>query len=484
MSASGIDVTYAIVGAGFAGIGMAAGLLCTGRRDFVILEKSDGIGGTWRDNTYPGAACDVPAHLYSFSFALNPDWSRTFAPQEEIRRYMQGVVDRLDLRPHLRLGTRLRGARWDGALAAWRLDLGDRALVARHLILGAGGLHTPKIPPLPGLDDFEGPRFHTATWDHSTRLDGKRVAVIGTGASAIQVVPGIVDRVAHLDVYQRSAPWIVPRNDRAFGRVRKAVFRALPPAQRLYRWLIYAYFELRGLGFTTFPGLMPLIERVGRRHLARQVGDPILRAALTPDYAIGCKRVLISDDYYPALQREHVELVTDGIDAITHDGIRGVDGTHRPVDAIILATGFDSFDILTRVPVEGPERTLAEAWGALPSAWLGTMTAGFPNLFFLVGPNTGLGHNSMIFMIESQVKLVLAVLDRLGEGERIEVAAEAQARYADALRPRLDGKVWASGCQSWYLDAEGRNATLWPGTTMEFWARTRRPGRADLKVDA
>ena len=479
-----IDVTYAIVGAGFAGIGMAAGLLRTGRRDFVILEKSDGLGGTWRDNTYPGAACDVPAHLYSFSFALNPDWSRTFAGQEEIRRYMQAVVERLGLGPHLRLGTRLRRARWDAACDAWRLDLGDRELVARHLILGAGGLHTPKVPPLPGLEDFEGARFHTAEWDHGVRLDGKRVAVIGTGASAIQVVPGIVDRVAHLDVYQRTPPWLMPRDDRAFGSIRKAIFRALPPAQRLYRWLIYLRFEARGLGFTKYPRLMPIIERLGRRHLAKQVADPALRARLTPDYVIGCKRILLSDDYYPALQRDHVELVTDGIDAITRDGIRTTDGTHHPTDVIVLATGFDSFDILTRVPIDGPDGPLADAWGALPSAWLGTMTAGFPNLFFLVGPNTGLGHNSMIFMIESQVNLVLAALDRLGDGRRVEVSAEAQARYNDALHPRLEGKVWASGCQSWYLDAEGRNATLWPGTTVEFWARTRRPDPADLRVDA
>ncbi|MEZ4436765.1 MAG: NAD(P)/FAD-dependent oxidoreductase [bacterium] len=475
---------HVIVGAGFAGLAMGEGLLRRGRRDFVILEKAATLGGTWRDNTYPGAACDVPAHLYSLSAVPNPDWSRTYAPQPEILAYMERCADALGLRPHLRYGARVLAADWDDAADHWRLRLADGEITARHLILGAGGLHTPAVPPLPGLEDFRGPRFHTAEWDHGVSLEGKRVAVIGTGASAIQVVPAIAPLVGQLDLYQRTPPWIVPRNDRPFTRWRRRLFAAVPPLHRLYRWLIYLHLELRGLGFTTAPRIMPIVARIGRRHIRRQLSDPALRAAVTPSYVPGCKRVLISDDYYPALARDNVALVTDAIEAIETDGIRAADGTFRPADVIVLATGFDPFDLLDRLPLRGPGgRSLAEAWQARPEAWLGTMTHGFPNLYFLVGPNTGLGHSSMVFMIEAQVDLVLAVLDRAGDARRVEVSAAAQARYNEALRPRLDGRVWASGCRSWYLDAEGRNVTLWPGSTTEFWARTRRPRRGDLVTD-
>ena len=483
MSAAAPTHEHVIVGAGFAGLAMAHALRRTGRRDFIILESAPTLGGTWRDNTYPGAACDVPAHLYSFSFAPNPHWTRTYAPQAEILAYLHHTTQALGLTPHLRLDTSLLAAEWHEPTALWHLTLPDRTLTTRHLMLGVGGLHTPALPDIPGLTDFRGPCFHTARYDHTTPLAGRRVAVIGTGASAIQLVPAIAPHVAHLDLYQRTPPWIVPRNDRPIPPARRRLFAAMPSLHRLYRALIYLARELRGLGFTTAPRLMPLAARLARRHIRRQISNPALRDAVTPRYVPGCKRILISDDYYPALTQPHVSLISDAIETITPDGIRTRDGRHRPADAIILATGFSTFDVLDRIPIRGiGRRTLAEAWREQPQAWLGTMTAGFPNLYFLVGPNTGLGHNSIIFMIEAQVALVLDVLRAAGDARSIEISPAAQERFNAGLGPRLDRRVWASGCQSWYLDANGRNVTLWPGTTAEFWARTRHARRRDLIV--
>jgi cation diffusion facilitator CzcD-associated flavoprotein CzcO len=468
-----------IVGSGFSGLCMAIKLREEGRRSFVVLEKDGGLGGTWRANHYPGCACDIPSHLYSFSFAPNPHWSRAFAPQEEILAYLEGCADRFGVRPHLRFGCEVVRVVRDEAAALWQVTLrSGETLAARHVVLGIGALSRPAVPSLPGLERFSGATFHSAAWDHGYDLRGKRVAVIGTGASAIQFVPQIVDQVARLHLFQRTPPWVLPKPDRLIPPALRARFAAHPALLRLYRAGLYALLEARGVAFFLEPRLMRLLARVGRAHIARQIRDPALRRRVTPSYLPGCKRILLADDYYPALERPHVELVTDGIRAVTPAGIVAGDGVERPVDAILFGTGFQVTDYLTPIDVRGPGGvSLAETWRARGvEAHLGTMAAGFPNLYFLMGPNTGLGHNSMVFMIEAQVHHVMAclrALDRRGAAA-LDVRTEVQTAYNARLASRFDRTVWASGCQSWYLDARGRNPVLWPGFTLEFWLRTRR----------
>jgi cation diffusion facilitator CzcD-associated flavoprotein CzcO/predicted metal-dependent hydrolase len=469
----------AIVGAGFSGLGMAIRLRQSGLGSFTLFEKGNDVGGTWRENRYPGCACDVPAHVYSFSFEPNPSWTRSLAPQEEIERYLRRCAEKHELAPRIRFGAEVVQAAWDEARSVWRLRTkGGEETSARFLVLGTGALHRPAVPRITGAERFLGKAFHSAAWDHGYDLRGKRVAVIGTGASAIQIVPKIAPEVAQLFVFQRTPPWILPNPDRPTSAWERRLFEALPLAQRLKRWLGYLALEARVLAFAFEPRLMHVAAAIARRHLRRQVADPELRRRLTPEYLPGCKRILLSNDYYPALSRENVRLVTAGISEITERGVVTADGRLHEVDAIIYATGFQVTEPPPRGTIIGREgKDLAACWRARIEAYLGTSVVGFPNLFLLMGPNTGLGHNSMVFMIESQIEHVLACMRaalRRGAGA-VEVRPEAQAEFNAWLGPRLARGVWGTGCRSWYLDPSGHNPTVWPGSTLEFWWKTRRP---------
>jgi cation diffusion facilitator CzcD-associated flavoprotein CzcO len=470
-----IDV--AIVGSGFAGLAMAAELKRSGVEDFLVLERARDVGGTWRDNSYPGCACDVPSHLYSFSFAPNPEWSSTFSPQPEIHAYLRRVAEREGLLEHVCFGHELESASWDEARGSWQLQTSGGTVRARVLIAAAGPLSEPSIPQIPGLQDFEGTVFHSATWDHDHSLDGELVAVIGTGASAIQFVPQIQPRAARLHVFQRTAPWIMPRPDRPLTRTERIVYRHIPGAQRLMRKAIYWGRELYAIPMLR-ARLSRVIELAARRHLRRQVPDPALRAKLTPDYAPGCKRILVSNDYLPSLCEGNVEVVCEGISEIRARSIVTADGCEREVDTIILGTGFHVTDLPIAERVFGRDRrTLAEHWDGSLEAHRGTTVAGFPNLFLLLGPNTGLGHTSVLVMAEAQVGYVSRALAhmRAHSAVVVEPRAEAQRRWNEAVQRRMDRTVWmAGGCRSWYIDRNGRNSTLWPDFTFRFFAALRR----------
>jgi cation diffusion facilitator CzcD-associated flavoprotein CzcO len=470
-------VDMLIVGAGFSGLGMAIAEARAGRRDFLIVEQAEEVGGTWQANTYPGCACDVPSHLYSFSFAPNPAWTQAFSPQAEIRRYLAGCVERFDLRPHLHLKTQVTSARFDAHRGQWRVALSRGGPVwARNLVLGLGALSRPAVPHLPGLAGFDGACFHSARWDHSQSLVGRDVAVVGTGASAIQLVPELAKVARSLTVYQRTAPWVLPRSNQVYPDWRKSLYAKAPPLQRLHRAAQYTLHELRGLPFVVAPRLMAIARKQGLAHLQRQVSDPALRARLTPEYTPGCKRILLSNAYYPALSLPHVSVVSDGIAQVESGGIRAADGRLRPHDAIVLATGFRVTDVLTPLHIEGLNGAdLNGRWAEGLEAHLGTQISDFPNLFMLLGPNTGLGHSSMVFMIEAQIAYAQRCMARARSrgAAWIDVAPQAQAEFNAALRQRQGRTVWASGCQSWYLDARGNNPTSWPGLTLEFWVRTR-----------
>ena len=475
----------AIVGSGFAGLGLAMRLKDADIHDFVVFEQGDDVGGTWRDNTYPGAACDVPSLLYSFSFAQNPDWSRSFSPQPEIQGYLRDCADRFGLRPHVRLNTPVSEARWDAEAELWRLSTPGGQVTAQFLVGGMGGLSVPSVPELAGLERFQGTTFHSARWNHDYDLRGKRVAVVGTGASAIQFAPEIQPLVERMDVYQRTPAWIVPRWDRALTRVEKALYRRFPALQRLVRAAIYWGRETYAIPFMHHrPRIKSAAELVARRHLRRQVPDPELRAKLTPDFAAGCKRMLISNDWYPTLQRPNVDLVTSGIAEITETGIVDRQGVERPVDAIVFGTGF----LVTEFPhgryvFDADGRSLAEHWAEGSQAYLGMAAAGFPNLFLLTGPNTGLGHTSMIFMMECQFDYLLDMLRTVDEHDVVEVRPEVVAEFNMALQARMPKTVWSSGgCASWYLDRHGRNTTLWPDFTWKYRLRTRRFEPAEYHV--
>jgi cation diffusion facilitator CzcD-associated flavoprotein CzcO len=479
-----MHVDVAIVGSGFAGLGAAVRLRQAGREDFVVLEKGDTLGGTWRDNTYPGCACDVQSHLYSFSFAPNPEWTRTFARQPEIRAYLERVAARYALRDRIRFGAEVTAARWVGK--RWELQLADGSQVhARAVVWGTGALHEPTVPDLPGLDEFRGTAFHSARWRHDHDLTGRRVAVIGTGASAIQFVPAIQPRVASLTVFQRTAPWVLPKPDRPVSALARRLYRAVPAVQKLQRALIYARNEMLVSGFLK-PRRMAVIERIARIYLHRVfAGRPDLEAKLTPDFTIGCKRILMSNDYYPALKQPNVDVVTEKIVRVTPDGVVTADGVEHEVDTIIFGTGFTVGAGLGKsVPITGRDGVRLADTGTV-EGYLGTTIAGFPNLFVLTGPNTGLGHSSMVFMIESQLNYVidaLRLLDVHGV-TALDTRRDRQEAWNAGLQRRLDGSVWtAGGCASWYLDPDGRNRTLWPGYTFDFRRRTRKVRPADHEL--
>jgi cation diffusion facilitator CzcD-associated flavoprotein CzcO len=478
-------VRFAIAGSGFAGIGCAIRLKQAGIHDFVILERAADLGGTWRDNTYPGCACDVPSHLYSFSFEPNPRWSRTFSPQPEIWDYLRHCSTKYGVDPHLRTGHTVTEAAWDEGELVWRIETDHGSLTADFFVSGVGALSEPKLPDIPGIESFEGSMFHSAQWDHDYDLSGKRVAVIGTGASSIQFVPKIQPQVEKLHVFQRTAPWIVPQRDRKLTKLERRLYKLFPPAQLAMRAAIYWLRELFVLGFM-HPREGGLNEKLASRHLQSQVNDPELRRKLTPNYRMGCKRVLISDDYYPALQRPNVELVTAGIAEIKPRSIVTTDGAERQVDALILGTGFYVTDMPVANYVRGREgKAMAELFKGSPQGYLGTTVNGFPNMFFLVGPNTGLGHNSIVFMIESQLNYLLDCLEhmeRLG-ADVFEVREDVQEAFNRRIQKRLEGTVWNSGgCASWYLDENGRNTTIWPGFTWPFRQDTRHFDPADYEL--
>ncbi|HEX5146846.1 MAG TPA: NAD(P)/FAD-dependent oxidoreductase, partial [Conexibacter sp.] len=471
-------VDVAIAGSGFAGIGMAIQLLRAGRTDFVVLERDDDVGGTWHQNTYPGCQCDVPSNLYSFSFAPNAEWSQTFALQPEIGAYLKRVADDFGVRPYVRTGTAVEGAAWDEQVRRWRIRTSRGALTARVLVAGMGGLSEPRVPAIPGAETFAGPAFHTARWRGDVDLAGKRVAVIGTGASAVQVVPHLQRRAAGLTLFQRTPPWIMPHPGRPVRPRERALFRALPWVQRLVRGAVYWGRETFVLPFR-FHRLSPLPERMARAHLDRQVADPALRDKLTPRYEIGCKRILMSNEYFPALQQGNAALVTDAIERITPSGVVTADGAEHPADAIVWGTGFHVTDLPYVEWIRGcGGRTLGEVWGEHGmQALRGTTVAGFPNLFLLVGPNTGLGHNSIVFMIESQIAYAMDALRTLDARGAVaaDPRADAQAAFNAGVQRRMRHTVWTNGgCASWYLDAHGRNTTLWPGTSWSFRRATRR----------
>jgi cation diffusion facilitator CzcD-associated flavoprotein CzcO len=476
----------AIVGSGFAGLGMAIRLKREGRDDFVVLERADAVGGTWRDNTYPGCQCDVPSHLYSFSFAPNPEWSRTYSRQREIEDYLERCARDFEILPHIRFGHEVTEATWDEEAQRWRLTTPQGELTADVVVLGVGALSEPSLPAIPGLDSFAGPVFHSAAWDHGHDLRGERVAVIGTGASAIQFVPRIQPEVEKLHVFQRTPPWVLPHTDRPVTALERRLYRAFPALQRLARAGVYWSREWLVLGLTRDRRLMRLPQRVGRRHLRRQVPDPALRQRVTPRYELGCKRILISNDWYPALSRENVEVVTDAIAEVRPHAVVTADGVEREIDTIIAGTGFRVTDFPAGGRIRGRGgRTLTEAWNGSMQAYLGATVPGFPNLFTLVGPNTGLGHSSMVYMIEAQVQYVLDGLRIMRErgAAEVDVRPEVLTAYNGEVQARMGPTVWTSGgCASWYLDAHGRNTTLWPDFTFTFRRRTERFDAADYEL--
>ncbi|TWD82318.1 cation diffusion facilitator CzcD-associated flavoprotein CzcO [Kribbella amoyensis] len=464
-----------VIGTGFAGIGMAVRLKQAGYHDFVVLERADDVGGTWRDNTYPGCRCDVPSHLYSFSFAPNPEWSSTFSPQPEIEAYLRQVTDSFGVRPHIRFGHAVESAAWEDG--RWLVRTSAGVFSADVLLSGMGPLAEPSYPKLPGIEAFEGKVFHSAEWDHELDLSGRKVAVIGTGASAIQFVPAIQPEVEELHLFQRTPPWVMPRPDRRISAAEKAIYRRFPLVQKAVRAGIYWGRESMVLGFAKLPGIMKQAQKVAEKHLAHQIRDPELRARLTPDFTLGCKRVLISDDYYPAVAQPNVEVVTDGIAEVTPTGIVTEDGVKHEVDTIIYGTGFRVTDLPVMDLLHGRDGlTLREAWSGGMEAHLGTAVAGFPNFFLLIGPNTGLGHSSMVFMIESQIAYILDALQKMDAAgiTEVEVRPEVQRAFVDNVRSSMRNTVWTrGGCTSWYLDAEGRNTTLWPSFTFRFRQLTR-----------
>ena len=466
-----------IIGAGFGGIGLGSHL-AQQARDFVILEQASEVGGVWRDNRYPGAACDVPSHLYSFSFAADYPWQRRFGSQEEIFAYLKQCSDRFSVTSHVRFRQKVVLASFHDASQRWRVVTEQgRAYECRMLVTATGQLSRPAMPDLPGLNDFSGETFHSARWPENDQLDGRRVIVIGTGASAIQFVPEIAPRAAHLTVMQRSAPFVISKPDWRYGPVRQWLFRHFPWLVKLHRAWIYTLFEHRVPGFRgAAPLVMKMLEWNFRRQLRRQVKDPALRDKLMPDYPMGCKRILLSDDWYPALTRTNVSVETTPIRQVETDGLRLEDNRLLPADTLIFGTGFRATEFLSPIRVEGREgQSLDETWREGAHAHLGLAVRGFPNLFLLYGPNTNLGHNSIIYMLESQFNYVLDAVRLLFDEDvtSLEVRQQAEKQYNESLQASLAGTVWQQGCHSWYVNEQGINTNNWPDFTFLYRHKTR-----------
>jgi cation diffusion facilitator CzcD-associated flavoprotein CzcO len=465
-----------VVGAGFGGIGMAVALKQAGIEDFVVLDRGDDLGGIWRDNTYPGLCCDVPSALYSFSF-WPWRWSRRFPPRQEILDYLRALSDDRGLAPHLRLRSGIAAAEFDERRALWNLTLEDgERLQAAAVVSAVGQLSRPALPDIPGREDFAGPSWHSARWDHSVDLTGQRVAVVGTGASAIQFVPEIAKDAAHVDIYQRSAPYILPKSDRAYREAEQVLRDRVPAVRKADRLRTFLYGELLTSGFVVSRKLLAAPMQLWRRQLESQITDPQLRSQCVPDYVMGCKRVLFSDDWYPTLVRPNVDLVTDLVERIAPGGVVTAGGTVRPADVIIYGTGFQTLDFLAPMTVTGlGGRQLRESWREGAEAYLGITVAGFPNFFMLYGPNTNLGGNSIIYMLEGQIAYVLGALAALDEEglDWIDVRPEVQDAFNAWVAAASRASVWESGCTSWYTTASGRNTNNWPVQTFLYRNRVR-----------
>lgn len=477
-SNSNKNVRIAIIGTGFGGLGLAIRLKQAGFEQFTLFEKASDVGGVWRDNTYPGAACDVPSHLYSFSFEQELGWKNRYGTSEEIHQYLRHCADKYDIRPHVQFNTEIASAEFDALQGVWHIQSTTGEQFEAEFLVGAvGQLNRPAYPKLKGIENFKGKAFHSARWDHDYDLTGKHVAVIGTGASAIQFVPEIAKQVAHLDVYQRSAPYVIPKPDRVYQPLEKKAFRKLPILQSLDRALQYGHHEIRLLAFTTSLNEMPLVEYLFQRHIRKVVKDGKLRHRLMPDYPIGCKRILISNHWYEALTQPHVDVINTGIQEITENGILDTEGNLREVDTIIYGTGFAATEFMAPMQITGLDgRTLKDTWKDGAEAYLGLTVSGFPNFFMLYGPNTNLGHNSIVYMIESQVNYILDAIQTTLQNKLLftNVRAEVQHEFNQSIQEKMKKTVWAQGCTSWYQTADGKNTNNWPGFTLEYRQRTRR----------
>ncbi|GAA1028488.1 MULTISPECIES: NAD(P)-binding domain-containing protein [Amycolatopsis] len=474
-----------VIGTGFGGLCAAVKLREAGIDNFVVLEKADDVGGTWRENTYPGAACDVMSLMYSFSFAPNPHWTRGYAQQPEILGYLRGVADAYDLRRSIVFGAEVVSQIFDDDTDTWTVRTASRGtFTARSIISGTGPLHIPSVPDLPGVERFAGTAFHSSQWDHEFDFAGKRVAVIGTGASAVQFIPEVAKQAGHLSVFQRTPNWCLPKFDRSIGLAERTAYRAIPGLRRLVRAGIYFSHEAATAAFLN-PKYMPILRRVAQWHLDRQVPDPALRAKLRPDYEMGCKRTVMDNGYFPALQRDNVDLVTEPIREVAEDGVITADGSRHPVDAIVYGTGFKVTDAAADLVLTGRNgRTIQDLWADGPEGYLGVAAHGLPNYFTLVGPNTGVGNQSIVFIIEAQVRYIVQLLAAMNRREhtRVEVKAHVQAQFNRQLQRKSEGTVWtAGGCSSWYLDANGVNRAIWPETTLAYWKRTRTANLGDFE---
>ena len=474
MTSSNPGLSVAVVGGGIGGIAAATMLKRAGYHDVTVFERNAGLGGVWHANTYPGAACDVPSHFYEFSFALNPDWSRRYAPQPEIKAYLERVVRDEGVEQMFRFNSEVRSATWDDS-GHWVLDTGTGEHVADVLITACGQLSTPKYPDIDGLDRFEGPAFHTAKWRHDVDLAGKRVAVIGTGCSAAQVVPAIQPQVATVDVYQRSPGWTMPRMDYEYSDRSKRLFRRFPLLQRLDRKSVQAIMEFGAIGMTRRKWMLAPLKALGRKRIRDAIADPALQDALTPKDEFGCKRVMVSDNWYPALAKPNVSVITGGVERITPHGVVGGDGVERAADVLVLATGFKSHDFVAPMEIRGVGgRTLADEWAETPKAYLGLSVPAFPNMFLLYGPNTNGGTGSVVFIVEAGMTHVLAALaelERTGT-RKIEVRREVADDFHREVKEALPHTVW-TGCGNWYLDESGHSPNQWPWRWATYTRRTR-----------
>jgi len=477
--------SVAIVGGGFAGVGAAVLLVRAGYSDVTIFERGERVGGVWAHNTYPGAACDVPSHLYEFSFEPNPRWSCRYAPQAEIQEYLEAVARRHGVLERVRTGTEVTRARWEEERGKWQLQTSAGSFEADIVITACGQLSIPKKPQINGLDSFAGPVFHTAGWDHDVDLTGKRVAVIGTGCSAIQTVPAIQPIARQIDVYQRSPGWTMPKMDFAYSERAKRLFERFPALQRLDRLATFAFMDIGAAAMTSQRWLIAPFRAAGRRQIRNAINDSDLRAKVTPSDEIGCKRIMLTDEWYPTLEKPNVELITERIEQVTATGVKSGDGTERPADVIVLATGFESHAFVAPMEVIGVGgRTLAEEWDPVARAYLGLSVPGFPNMFLLYGPNTNGGTGSVIYVIEAGVAHVIAALNALERtnADRIEVRRERADTFNRELRSALAGTVWHTGCTNWYVDENGNDPSQWPWMWSTYRRRTQHlePGAYEL----
>jgi cation diffusion facilitator CzcD-associated flavoprotein CzcO len=486
VSSNGRGRSIAVVGGGFGGIGAAVMLRRAGYTDLTLFERGERIGGVWHHNRYPGAACDIPSHLYEFSFAPNFRWSRRFAPQAEIQAYLEDVARRYGVFDDIRTNTEVQRAEWDGERGRWVIETTAGRHEADVLITACGQLSVPKVPAIPGLETFAGPAFHTARWRHDVDVTGKRVAVVGTGCSAIQVVPAIQPIVEHVDVYQRSPGWTLPKGDFAYRERTKRLFERFPVIQRLDRAAIFAFMDVGAWGQTGHSWLTVPFRAIGRRQINKAIEDPELRRKVTPRDDFGCKRIMLTDDWYPTLAKANVELVTDRIAEVTSDAIRTGDGIERPADVLVLATGFETHGFVAPMEIVGEDgRSLSDEWAGVPRAYLGVSVPGFPNMFLLYGPNTNGGTGSVIYVIEAAMNHVLAALGELdrADAHRIEITRRAADAFDRELRTALAGTVWHSGCTNWYVDENGNDPNQWPWTWTTYRRRTARldPGAYELE---